>query len=106
MKKNLFEIGAKMGDGWSFDKQEQSNNEKIIPKKEHQLVFMLEKRNGKPVTLLGRLYISKEDKKEILGLLKKKLSTGGTISNEWIEIQGDMKEKIKTVLIAEGWKFK
>jgi len=106
MKKNLFEIGAKMGDGWSFDEQKQSDNERIIPKKEHQLVFMLEKRNGKPVTLVGRFWLDKSQKQAVLSLLKKKLSTGGTISNEWIEIQGDMKEKIKTVLIAEGWKFK
>lgn len=106
MKKNLFEMGTKIGDGWNFDEQKQVSSEKIIPKKEHQLVFMLEKRNGKPVTLVGRFWLDKNEKQAVLGLLKKKLSTGGTIANEWIEIQGDMKEKIKTVLLQEGWKFK
>ena len=46
------------------------------------------------------------EKKEVLKLLKKKLACGGSISDEWLELQGDVKEKIKTVLEADGWKFR
>lgn len=87
------------------DKKKKSSNE-IIPKNQHQLVFTYEKRKGKPVTLVGRFYISEDEKKEVLKLLKKKLACGGSIKEEWIEIQGDVKDKIKTILSAEGWKFK
>ena len=105
----MFKIGANLdGDSWDTkkdDKKQKSNNI-IIPKNEHQLVFTFEKRKGKPVTLLGRLYINENDKKALLKLLKKKLACGGAIKDEWLEFQGDVKEKIKTILLNEGWKFK
>jgi translation initiation factor 1 len=77
-----------------------------IEKNQHQLVFTFEKRKGKPVTLVGRFFLSVNEKKEILKLLKKKLGCGGTIKDEWIEIQGDKKDKIIEVLEADGWKFR
>ncbi len=82
-----------------------SKNE-ILPKNQHQLVFTYEKRKGKPVTLVGRFSLNDVDKKEILKLLKKKLACGGAIKEEWIELQGDVKEKIITILKADGWKFR
>jgi translation initiation factor 1 len=90
----------------SIQKKVNQNSNQKLSKKEHQLVFTFEKRNGKPVTLVGRFYIDENDKKDVLKLLKKKLATGGTIQNEWIEIQGDFKEKIKEILQKENWKFK
>jgi translation initiation factor 1 len=104
-----FEMGAKL-DGDVFDtnkedKKKKSKNE-IIPKNQHQLVFTYEKRKGKPVTLVGRFYLEEKQKKEVLKLLKKKLACGGALKDEWIELQGDVKEKIKTILQNEGWKFK
>lgn len=105
----MFEMGANL-DGDSFDtkkedKKKKSSNE-IIPKNQHQLVFTFEKRKGKPVTLVGRFNLSDNDKKAVLKLLKKKLACGGSIKDEWIELQGDVKEKIKSVLETDGWKFR
>jgi len=106
----IFEMGANL-DGDNFDtskndkKNKKSSNE-IIPKNQHQLVFTMEKRKGKPVTLLGRFYLEEKEKKEVLKLLKKKLACGGAIKEEWIELQGDVKEKVKTILQGNGWKFK
>ena len=82
------------------------NRNEILPKNQHQLVFTYEKRKGKPVTLLGRFSLNDSDKKEVLKLLKKKLACGGAIKDEWIELQGDVKDKIITILKADGWKFK
>jgi translation initiation factor 1 len=112
--KLAFSMGAKL-DGDSFDttkedKKNSANSAKssneIIPKNQHQLVFTFEKRKGKPVTLVGRFNISEDDKKEVLKLLKKKLACGGAINEEWLELQGDVKEKIKTILESDGWKFR
>ena len=104
-----FEMGAKL-DGDQFDTQKEDKKKKpsqeVLFKNQHQLVFTFEKRKGKPVTLVGRFYLSLEDKKEVLKLLKKKLACGGAIKDEWIELQGDLKDKIKTVLENNGWKFK
>ena len=104
-------LGSKLeGDKFETQKEDKKNPKKssneIIPKNQHQLVFTFEKRNGKPVTLVGRFYIEENEKKEVLKLLKKKLACGGAINNEWLEIQGDFKDKIKEILTKENWKFK
>lgn len=106
----IFEMGAKLEDDIfdtkKEDKKNKSSNNHIEPKNKHQLVFTFEKRKGKPVTLVGRFYLCDADKKAVLKLLKKKLACGGSIKEEWIEIQGNVKDKIKDILEIEGWKFK
>jgi len=114
----LFEMGANLnGDSYDTSKDDKKNKSAnkstskkpintIEQKNQHQLVFTYEKRKGKPVTLVGRFYLSDKEKKEVLKLLKKKLACGGAIKEEWIELQGDVKDKIKEILSKEGWKFK
>lgn len=105
----MFTMGANLdGETWdtSKNKPKQTTSIQLLPKNQHQLVFTFEKRNGKPVTLVGRFQLEEKEKKEILKLLKKKLGTGGTINEEWIEIQGDKKEQIIKVLETDGWKFR
>ena len=109
--KLAFGLGAKL-EGNSFDttKEDKKNPKKsssdLIPKNQHQLVFTFEKRNGKPVTNVGRFNITLDEKKEVLKFLKKKLACGGAINEEWLELQGDVKDKIKTILESDGWKFR
>ena len=106
----IFEMGANLdGDDYDTSKNDKKNKKPsngIIPKNQHQLVFTFEKRRGKPVTLVGRFYLNDKDKKDVLKLLKKKLACGGSIKDEWIELQGNVKDKIKTILESDGWKFK
>ena len=116
--KLAFSMGSKLeGDNHDTQKEDKKNpkqsvnssknsSNEIIPKNQHQLVFTCEKRKKKPVTLVGRFNIKEDEKKEVLKLLKKKLACGGAIKDEWIELQGDLKEKIKTVLESDGWKFR
>ena len=106
----IFEMGANLDeeihDTSKNDKKNKSKSNEILPKNQHQLVFTYEKRKGKPVTLVGRFYLEEKEKKEVLKLLKKKLACGGSVKEEWIELQGDVKEKVKTILQGTGWKFK
>lgn len=105
----MFTMGANLDEEtWDTSKNgsKKTTSTQTLPKNQHQLVFTFEKRNGKPVTLVGRFQIEEKEKKDILKLLKKKLGTGGTINEEWIEIQGDKKEHIIKVLEAQGWKFR
>lgn len=116
--KLAFSMGSKLeGDNHDTQKEDKkspkqsvnsskNSSSEIIPKNQHQLVFTYEKRKGKPVTLIGRFNIKEDEKKEVMKLLKKKLACGGAIKEEWIELQGDLKEKIKTVLESDGWKFR
>jgi translation initiation factor 1 len=105
----MFSMGANLDEeNWDTlkNKPKQKQSTTLLPKNQHQLVFTFEKRNGKPVTLVGRFQIEEKGKKDILKLLKKKLGTGGTINEEWLEIQGDKKDAIVKVLEADGWKFR
>ncbi|OCL84602.1 translation initiation factor [Arcobacter porcinus] len=96
----------------SFDTQKEDRKNKnkeenlILPKNEHRLVFLYEKRNGKPVTIIGRFQLEENEKKEVLKLLKSKLACGGAIKDEYIELQGDLKDKAKVILENNSWKFK
>jgi len=105
----IFEMGANLsGESYDTSKEDKKkkSSSKIEAKNQHQLVFTYEKRKGKPVTLVGRFNISNDDKKNVLKLLKKKLACGGSIKDEWIEVQGDVKDKIITILESDGWKFR
>jgi len=104
----MFQMGANLaGDSWETKKlKDPKKSFEKISKNEHQLVFTFEKRRGKPVTLVGRFFMSDKEKKEILKLLKSKLGCGGTVKEEWLEIQGDKKTQIIEVLEADGWKFR
>ncbi len=104
----MFKMGSALeGDSWETSKlKEIKTSFEKISKAEHQLVFTFEKRKGNPVTLVGRFYMSDKEKQDILKLLKKKLACGGAIKDEWLELQGDVKDKIITILEANGWKFK
>lgn len=105
----MFEMGAKL-EGNSFNTKKEDKKkpttQKNMAQKEHQLVFTYEKRRGKPVTLVGRFYCEEALKKEVLKLLKKKLACGGALNEEWLELQGDVKEKVKTILEPLSWKFR
>lgn len=114
----MFEMGAKLGDGWSVDKvcpkcgenESECNcgekqGEILLPEK-HLLVFKFEKRNGRPVTLVGPFSLEDKTLKALLKTLKKKLGAGGSLEEDWIAIQGDVKEKLKTVLEKESYRFK
>jgi len=114
----IFEMGSKLSEdeyNTSANKSDKKKNNtiknkissnKLEAKNQHQLVFTYEKRKGKPVTLVGRFNVSEKEKKDVLKLLKKKLACGGAIKEEWIELQGDVKAKIITILEDDGWKFR
>ena len=104
-------LGSKLeGNNHDTVKEDKKNPKKssneLKPKNQHQLVFSLEKRNGKPVTIIGKFQIEDEKIKDILRLLKTKLACGGSIKDEYIEIQGDLKDKVRVILVDNGWKFK
>jgi len=78
----------------------------IIEPSKHQLVFHKEKRRGKVVTLVGPFMLEKEIQKELLKTLKKKLGCGGTISEDFLEFQGDIQVKLRENLEKSAYRFK
>jgi len=101
-------IGADIKDDWTevqTPRKSKVLQETKEPKK-HFLVFAKEKRRGKTVTLVGEFQISKEDATKTLKILKKKLGCGGSYKDGWMEFQGDLKDKLRPLLVKEEFRFK
>lgn len=100
-------IGAQIEDGWNEvqEKKSSSKNTLLTPQK-HQLFFSKEKRRGKVVTLVGEFQLEKNAGDELLKKLKKKLACGGSFKDGFMEFQGELKEKLRSLLVDEGFGFK
>lgn len=109
--------GLSNATGWSVDevcqkcgenKSECKCNEpkELLEPSRHSLVFRLEKRNGKPVTVVYPFFVDDQKLKELLSKIKKSLGIGGAIKANEIELQGDLKEKVKPILEKHGFRFK
>ena len=61
------------------------------------------RRFRKPVTLVLGLNPKVHDLKKIAGELKRKFSTGGTVKEGYILLQGDFKDETKDTLIKLGF---
>ncbi len=106
-KLDLF-IGADINDSWAevqSPRKTTISNEILEPSK-HFLYFKKEKRKGKTVTLVGEFQLSKEDATAILKSLKKRLGCGGAYKENFMEFQGELKEKIKELLLKEGFRIR
>lgn len=100
-------IGASFEDEWK-----EVSGKKILTKKElvepakHFLFFKFEKRKGKPVTLIGPFQIKKDEAIALLKKIKKSLGSGGSYKDEFMEFQGDCKERLRELFSKEGFRFK
>lgn len=81
--------------------------EKAKPKNSGVLLRIeMDKRKGKPSTLITDFMGSDDDLKDLTRLLKQKCSAGGSCRDGEILIQGDFRSKVADLLIAEGYKVK
>lgn len=109
MKKNIFDMGANFGEGWSSDNKDQFIQEvstEIKAPDKHQLYFAKEKRRGKIVTIVKPFYLNKSDLQALLKTLKKKLGTGGTVKENNLEFQGDISDMLRKHIEGLGYRFK
>ena len=101
-------IGAEIEDGWAevqTPRRTKISNEILAPNK-HALYFQKEKRRGKVVTLVGEFHISKEEAASLLKSLKKRLGCGGAYKENFMEFQGEIKEKLRELLLKEGYRIR
>jgi len=104
-----FEMGADFSDDWSADNRDKIKKKittEIKEPQQHQLHFAKEKRRGKTVTIVKPFYLNKKELQALLKTVKKKMGTGGTVKEDSLEFQGEVKENLKVQLEKLGYGFK
>ena len=82
-------------------------NEKIIKPENQNLEVWIDKhREGKTAVIIKNFIGSKEELKNLAKKLKTHCGVGGSVKNNEIIIQGNMREKIMDLLEKYGYKFK
>ena len=106
-KLDLF-IGADIDDSWAQVQTPRKSiiADEILAPNKHLLHFAKEKRKGKTVTLVGEFFLEAKEANATLKILKKKLGCGGAYKNNYMEFQGELKEKIRPLLVSLEFRFK
>ena len=106
-KLDLF-IGGEIDNGWAQveSKRKTTVSDEILEPSKHFLYFSKEKRRGKTVTLVGIFQLPLTDSTAVLKSLKKKLGCGGKYADGTMEFQGELKDKLRELLLKEGFKFR
>ena len=114
MKSTKRSMDIKIGSSLDNDKAWSSDTKKKIKEilkekkspNEHSIVFKMEKRRGKPVSIMGPFFVAHSEMKKLCKKLKKRLGSGGTCKDEWMEFQGECREKLKELIKKEGFRTK
>lgn len=85
---------------------EQQQEQSTLQSNRQNLRVMMDNsgRAGKQVTLITGFIGTMADLEELTKLLKTKCGVGGSAKNGEILIQGDVREKVVTILTKEGYK--
>ena len=95
-------------DDFKYQYNEGENDIQTLKPNQQNLKVMLDKkqRGGKKVTLVCDFRGKEENLKELGKKLKAKCGVGGTVKDGEILIQGDFRDRILDLLLADGYKAK
>ncbi len=101
------QLGVVYSTNPDFGKQnEEEIPQKRIESRKQLLRVELDKRNGKPATLVTDFQGSDDEVKELAKTLKVKCGAGGSSRDGEILVQGDFRVKIALLLEEMGYKVK
>lgn len=86
--------------------QETAPTDNAPKKQKEPLRVELDKRNGKPATLITEFQGSDDELKDLAKLLKVKCGAGGSSRDGEILVQGDVRVKVAELLLGMGFKVK
>lgn len=98
---SLYDAVPKVEQEENTDKKD----DKIVGKKQ-TLRVELDKRNGKPATIVSEFQGTDNELKDLAKLLKVKCGTGGSARGGEILIQGDFRIKVAELLEEFGYKVR
>lgn len=70
-----------------------------------RLKVRIEKRRGKPVTIVWGFQSRPKELDRLLGICKKQLGAGGQVVDNTLELQGDHALRVRATLVKEGFVF-
>lgn len=104
-KKARINIVYSTNPDFNYEYTPENEAETLAPEKQNLRVLLDSKqRKGKIVTLVQGFIGSEDDLKELAKLLKNKCGVGGSVKDGEIIIQGDVKEKVLSLL--RGLKYR
>ena len=93
--------------GFNYVKEETSEETTLEPSKQKLIVTIDRKgRGGKQVTLVSGFIGTEEDLVDLGRTLKVKCGVGGTAKDGLITVQGDLREKVTSLLKEMGYNAK
>ena len=97
-------LGGKLGVASGNSPEPAAPEEACLSVEQPMLLVRMEKRKkGKVATCVYHL---KSGQRELLKKMKQKLGTGGTLTDDVLELQGDQRKTLSAFLEAEGFKVR
>jgi translation initiation factor 1 len=92
---------------YNYNSNQQSEQNTLLPEKQILRVIIDRKqRKGKAVTIVQGFVGREDDLKELAKLLKTKCGVGGSAKDGEVIIQGEIVDKVKAILVKEGYRVK
>ncbi len=101
-KKNRVDIVYSTSDDFEYDYEGNEEVETLEPSAQ-ELRVRMERRGGKPTTVVLAFEGSEDDMKALGKLLKSKCGVGGSTKDGEILVQGDHVKKVVEILKKEGY---